>query len=52
MAVCIFLRLCFQTVDKKTEDSGLNCSKLCRNSVSSEFLPESNFDLLLSFQNI
>jgi hypothetical protein len=48
----LIIHLCFQRVDKKTEGSGLNFSKVCRNSVSSEFLPKSNFDLLLSFQNI
>jgi hypothetical protein len=37
--------------DKKTEGTGLNGSKLYHHSISSSFLAESNFNLLLSFQN-
>jgi hypothetical protein len=36
----------------KTKGSGLNGSKDYPNSDSSQFPPESNFDLLLSFPNI
>jgi hypothetical protein len=34
------------------EDSGLNGSKHCQNSFSSQYHSESHFDLLLPFQNI
>jgi hypothetical protein len=45
-----FLR--FFTADEKTEGSGLNGSKHYQSSISSQFPPESYFDLLLSFRNI
>jgi hypothetical protein len=42
-----FLR--FLTTDQKTEGSGQNGSKHYRDSISSQFPPESNFELLLLF---
>jgi hypothetical protein len=38
--------------DEKTEDSGLNGSKRYLNSISSQFYPDSDLDLLLPFPNI
>jgi hypothetical protein len=49
--VLYILFLCFSTTGEKTEGSGPNSSKHYQNSVSSQFPPESDFDLLLSLTN-
>jgi hypothetical protein len=45
---CILQFFILYIADGKTKGSGLNGTKHYQNSVSSEFPPESNFDLLLS----
>jgi hypothetical protein len=47
--VLYILILILWTADEKTEGSGLNVSKPCQKSKSSQFSPESNFELLVSF---